>query len=222
MITKSILLIVGGYLLGSVSSTYLVGRLVSGKDLRRYGSGSLGGSMVWEHVGRRAVVPVILFDIFKAAVPVWLGLALGVATPVASAAGLAAALGHNWSIFLRFQGGRGMGTFGGVWLAIYPWGLVWMTLLLGIGWRLGDSAPFLLLSLLTLPILAHCTGGPAIVASLSGVMILITLLKRLESNRQPLPPPGPERRTVILHRLFLDRDVTSHEEWIRRQPKVQD
>ena len=229
IILQSVLLIVAGYLLGSVSATYLIGRWLGGKDLRDYGSGTLGGSMVYEHVGRLAVVPVVLWDIGKAALPTWLGLWLGLGETVAAAAGLAAALGHNWSIFLRFAGGRGMGTFAGVWLILFPPGLLWMTGLLGIGWRLGDSAPWLLLSLLTMPLLAQLfggpkalgtvlLGGPAMVGALSGIMILITLAKRLEGNRQPLPPSGPERTKVILRRLFLDRDIASHEEWIRREP----
>jgi glycerol-3-phosphate acyltransferase PlsY len=219
MYLQSILLIISAYLLGSVSPTYLIGRWFGGKDLRDYGSGSLGGSMVWEHVGRWAVVPVILFDIFKAAVPVWLGLWLGLSMTVSAAAGLAAAIGPNWSIFFRFRGGRGMGTFGGVWLAIFPWGLAWMTLWLGIGWRLGDSAPFLLLSLLTIPILSYFLGGPEIVGQLSGAMILIALAKRLEANHRPLPPPGPERLKVLLRRALLDRDVASHEEWLQQEPQ---
>jgi hypothetical protein len=49
-------------------------------------------------------------------------------------------------------------------------------------------------------------------------MLLLTLSKRLEANRRPLPPPGPERWRVVLRRLFLDRDIASHPEWIRRQP----
>jgi hypothetical protein len=97
-----------------------------------------------------------------------------------------------------------------------------MVVWLGLGWRLGDSAPFLFGSLLTLPILAHYTGGPDLVAPLSGAMILITLLKRISGNQNPLPPPGPERRKVILLRAFLDRDLVSHEEWIRRQPDLGD
>jgi len=229
MIIQPVLLIVAGYLLGSVSATYLVGRWLGDKDLRDYGSGTLGGSMVYEHVGRLAVVPVVLWDIGKGALPTWLGLWLGLGETAAAAAGLAAALGHNWSIFLRFAGGRGMGTFAGVWLILFPPGLLWMTGLLGIGWRLGDSAPWLLLSLLTMPLLAHLfggpkalgpvlLGGPAMVGSISGIMILITLIKRLEGNRRPLPPSGPERTKVILRRLFLDRDIASHEEWIRREP----
>jgi glycerol-3-phosphate acyltransferase PlsY len=229
MIVQSVLLIVAGYLLGSVSATYLVGRWLGGRDLREYGSGTLGGSMVYEHVGRWAVVPVILWDVGKAALPTWLGLWLGLGETVAAAAGLAAAVGHNWSIFLRFAGGRGMGTFAGMWLILFPPGVLWMTVLLGIGWRLGDSAPWLLVSLLAMPLLAYLLGGPralgpvllggpAMVASIAAMMILITLAKRLEGNRRPLPHPGPERTKVILRRLFLDRDIASHEEWIRREP----
>jgi hypothetical protein len=53
-------------------------------------------------------------------------------------------------------------------------------------------------------------------------MILITLAKRIEANRRPLPPPGAERLKVILRRAFLDRDIASHQEWIRRQPGARD
>ena len=218
MLLQSILLIIGGYLLGSVSATYLVGRWLGGKDLRQYGSGSLGGSMVYEHVGRRAVVPVIIFDVLKATVPAWLALYLGLGLEVAAAAGLAAAVGHNWPIYTGFHGGRGMGTFAGVWLAIFPWGLVWLTALVGIGWRLGDSAPWLLVSLVTMPLLSYLLGGPDVVLPVSVAMLLITFLKRLEANRRPLPPASPERRKVILRRLLLDRDVADHKDWIRREP----
>jgi glycerol-3-phosphate acyltransferase PlsY len=219
MILQSILVIIGGYLLGSVSATYLVGRWLGGKDLRQYGSGSLGGSMVYEHVGRWAVVPVVIFDVLKATVPALLALYLGLGEAVAAAAGLAAAAGHNWPIYTHFHGGRGMGTFAGTWLAIFPPGLVWLTALVGVGWRLGDSAPWLLVSLVTMPILAHFLGGSRVVLPVSAAMILITFLKRLEANRRPLPPPGPERRRVILRRLLLDRDVADHEAWIRQEPQ---
>lgn len=217
-ILQSVLVIIGGYLLGSVSATYLVGRWLGGKDLRQYGSGSLGGSMVYEHVGRWAVVPVVVFDVLKGAVPAWMALYLGLGIEIAAAAGLAAAAGHNWPIYTRFHGGRGMGTFAGVWLAIFPWGLVWVTALVGIGWRLGDSGPWFLVSLLTMPILSYLLGGPQVVLAVSAAMLLITFLKRLEANRRPLPPRGAERRKVILRRLFLDRDVADHRAWIRREP----
>ena len=221
MIIESVLLTLAAYLLGSVSATYLIGKWLGGKDLRQYGSGTLGGSMVYEHVGRWAVIPVVVFDVGKAAVPAFLALWLGLGLTVAAVAGMAAAVGHNWSIFLHFYGGRGMGTFAGVLLAVFPWGMVWLTALVALGWRLGDSAPWLLVSLVTMPLLAHFLGGPEIMWPLAGVMLLVTFLKRLEANRRPLPPPGTERRQVILRRLLLDRDIADHEEWLQRRPEAE-
>ena len=144
--------------------------------------------MVCEHIARWAVIPVGLLDIAKAAFPVWLGLHLGLCMPVATAAGLAAAVGHNWPIYLRFIGGRGLSCCLGIWLVIFPWGALWMAAFLVIGWRLGDSAPWALASFVTLPLLAHLVGGPEIVAPTVGAMLLLTLVKRLEANRCPCLP----------------------------------
>lgn len=218
MFVESVLLIVGGYLLGSIPTAYLVGRWIKDLDLRRYGSGTVSGSMVWEHVARWAVFPVGLFDMFKAALPAWLGLRLELGMPVAVAAGLAAVAGHNWPVFLRFTGGRGLGSFLGVLLVIFPWGFPWMLAALAIGWLLGDSAPWALGGLVTLPLWSQVVGGPEIVIPLVGGMLALALGKRLEANRRPLPPPGPERRRVIVLRLFFDRDIVSHTDWIRRKP----
>jgi glycerol-3-phosphate acyltransferase PlsY len=213
------LLVIAGYLLGSIPTSYLAGRWLKGVDVRRYGSGTASGSMVFEHIARWAIIPVGLFDIGKAALPTWLGLQLGMGMNIAAAAGLAAVAGHNWPIFLRFSGGRGQSPFLGMLLVLFPWGCVWMLGFLAVGWRLGDSAPWTLASLVTLPLFAYLIGGPEVVAPATGAMLLLTLAKRLEANRRPLPPPGAERRRVLLRRFFLDRDIVSHADWIRREPK---
>jgi glycerol-3-phosphate acyltransferase PlsY len=218
VILESALFVLGGYLLGSIPTAYLAGRWLGKLDLRRYGSGTVSGSMVYEHVARWAVVPVGLFDMAKAALPAWLVLHLGLGEPLAAAAGLAAVAGHNWPLYLHFTGGRGLGTFMGALLPIFPWGFPWMLLFLAVGWRLGDSAPWALAGLVTLPLFSVLIGGPDVVAPATGAMLLLTLAKRLEANRRPLPPPGPERRHVILRRLLLDRDIASHAEWIQRRP----
>lgn len=218
MVIESLLLIAGGYLLGSIPTAYLVGKWLRNLDVRQYGSGTVSGSMVFEHVARWAVVPVGLFDMAKAALPAWLAVELGLGMTVAASAGLAAVAGHNWPVFLKFTGGRGLGTFMGVLLVLFPWGFPWMLAFLTVGWLLGDSAPWALLSLVTLPLFAHLLGGPDIVAPASAGMLLLTLAKRLEANGRPLPPAGPERRAVLLRRLFLDRDIASHAEWIQRRP----
>jgi glycerol-3-phosphate acyltransferase PlsY len=219
MVLQSALLILMGYLLGSVPAAYLAGRWLRGIDLRSYGSGTVGGSMVWEHVTRWAVVPAGLFDVLKAALPAWLSLRLDMSPWMAAAAGMAAAVGHNWPIFLRFTGGRAVSCFLGIWLVLFPWGFPWILGFLAIGYLLGDSAPWALASLITLPLLSHFVDGPNVVLPLAGAMLLLTVVKRLEANRRPLPSSGPERRRVLLRRLFLDRDITSHRDWIRRQPE---
>jgi glycerol-3-phosphate acyltransferase PlsY len=156
----------------------------------------------------------------KAALPAWLGLQMGLGSAVATAAGLAAVAGHNWPVFFHFTGGRGLGTFMGLLLVIFPWGFPWMLGFLALGWLLGDSAPWALASLVTLPLFAHLVDGPNVVTLAAGIMLLLTLAKRLEANRRPLPPPGPERRRVLVRRLFLDRDIASHAEWINRRPET--
>ncbi|MGD8623619.1 MAG: glycerol-3-phosphate acyltransferase [Anaerolineae bacterium] len=218
MTVEAVLLVTFAYLLGSIPTAHLASRWLEGEDLRRYGSGTVSASMVWEHIARWAVVPVGLFDVAKAAFPAWLGLQWDLGPPVAVAAGLAATAGHNWPVFLHFTGGRGLSCFLGTWLVIFPWGFPWMLGFLAVGWLLGDSAPWALVSLVTLPLFAHLVDGPAVVAPAAAAMLLLALAKRLEANRRPLPPPGPERRRVILYRLFLDRDIESHVDWIRRRP----
>lgn len=220
MALQPALLIAAGYLLGSIPTAYLAGRRLKGIDIRHYGSGTASGSMIYEHVARWAVVPVGLFDVGKAALPAWLALHLGLGLDVAAAAGMAAAIGHNWSVFLRFEGGRGLGCFLGILAVVFPWGVAWLLGLLAIGWLLRDSAPWALAGLALLPAFAHLSGGPPVVAPLAAAMVLVTLAKRLEANRRPFPPAGPERRRAVLLRLIFDRDIPSHRQWLRRKPSA--
>ena len=160
----SIFLILFGYLLGSIPTAYLAARWKKHIDLRRYGSGTVSGSMVYEHVARWMVVPVGLFDVAKAALPAWLALELGDSMgggeAAAVAAGLAAAVGHNWPVFLRFTGGRGLSTFLGLLLVVFPWGVPWLLGFLAVGFALGDSAPWALTGLVTLPLPMAWLGEP--------------------------------------------------------------
>ncbi len=210
-------LLLFGYLLGSIPSGYLAGKWIKGIDLRNYGSGTVSGSMVWEHVAKWAVVPVGLFDIFKGALPVWLGLRLGLREVAAMLLGFAAIIGHNWPVYLHFHGGRGFSPFLGTLLALFPWGVPIILAGLGIGNVFGSPA-IPLLVLISLPIFAALLNGPSIVLWLSVGMTVITIVKRLEANRRPLPDDPLERRNVILRRIFLDRDIQDHESWIQREP----
>lgn len=216
---KTILLILGGYMLGSIPSAYLAGRWLKGIDLRQYGSGTVSGSMVWEHVSRWAVFPVGIFDVLKAALPTWLAVRLDLDPLAAVAVGMAATVGHNWPIYLGFTGGRGISPFLGMLLVLFPLGCLWILAFLAVGWLLGDSAPWAIGGMISLPLFARWLEGPPTVMPASAAMFLVTLGKRIQANGRPLPPPGPDRRRVILLRLLFDRDLTSHKAWIRRRPE---
>lgn len=211
-----IFLIVFGYVMGAIPAAYLAGKWIRRIDLRNFGSGTPSASMVWEHVSHWALIPVALFDVLKAAFPTWLGLKLGAGINIAILAGLAAVIGHNWSIFLNFNGGRGLTTILGLLLVAFPPGFLWMVAFLGVGFLLGDSAPWSLAGLVSMPFLVRQVGGAKVINLVSGAMVLIILLKRLEANRRPLPEEAGKRRSVILRRLFLDRDIPSHTKWISR------
>lgn len=106
-ITKHLLTTVAGYLLGSLPIGYLIGRLY-GVDVRRHGSGRTGGTNVWRATGQ--VWPpffTILGDAVKGLLAVWIGRRIGGTELAAAMAGVAAVLGHNWPVFLRFRGGAG-------------------------------------------------------------------------------------------------------------------
>lgn len=115
----------GAYLLGAVPASYLVMRLVKGVDLRTVGSGNLGATNLYRQLGWRFAVPVGLFDMAKGALPVVAGLRLaGGGMGVALGLGAAAVIGHVYSVFVGFKGGKGVATGAGVVLGLAPWAFV--------------------------------------------------------------------------------------------------
>ncbi len=218
MIWQAILLCIGAYLLGSIPTAYLAGRRLRGIDVRQYGTGNVGGSNLWHSVARWTTVPVGLFDVCKAALPAWLALGpLDLGYPVAIAAGLCAALGHAWSLYLGFTGGRALSSILGTLAVVFPWGALIQLSLMGLGLILHIEALSALLGLLALPLLSMAFGRPPAVTWGCVAMIVLIAVKRVEANCTPLPP-GPERWKVIWRRLWLDRDIPSHEEWVARRP----
>ena len=217
MYLSSVLFILFGYLMGSIPTAYLAGRAMKGIDLRQYGSGTVSGSMVWEHVEHWVIIPVGLFDVAKAAFPTWLAVVSGLGPRTVILTGLSAVVGHNWPIFLRFTGGRGLSPMLGMLLVLFPPGVIWLLVFLAIG-RLYEPPLLALLGLSTIPLLSQWTGGPDYIPAVALAMLILTLTKRLEANRRPLPERGADRRQVLLRRLFLDRDIANHLEWIRRTP----
>lgn len=132
IIAKVLSILVMGYLVGSIPFGVLISRRFARVDVREYGSGKTGMTNVLRTVGRKAAALVVILDILKGALAVMIaGLIFGrdylivgnfamglLAVQVLAA--LAAMAGHNWSIFLKFRGGRGVATFFGGLIALCP------------------------------------------------------------------------------------------------------
>lgn len=126
-------------------------------------------------------------------------------------------IGHNWPIYLGFTGGRGLSSFLGILLVLFPWGDAWLLFFMAVGFVLGDSAPLALAGIASMPLLIWLLDGSNSLYWLIGIMLILTLIKRLEANRRPFPSQGEERRRVIWLRLLYDRDIRDHRLWIQRR-----
>jgi glycerol-3-phosphate acyltransferase PlsY len=128
------------YLLGATPTSYWVGRVFHGKDLREHGSGNLGATNALRVLGWRSALPVVLMDTLKGYIPVSLFAELaGVGFPWTLALGTAAILGHMFSLWVGFKGGKGMATSAGVFLGLAPWAVLigfalWLLLTLATGY----------------------------------------------------------------------------------------
>ncbi len=115
--------LVVGYLLGSIPVGYLVVRWLRGIDVREVGSGRTGGTNVLRAAGWKAAVLTGVGDGLKALAAVLLARRLGGPPLLVALAGVAAVVGHNYSVFLRFRGGAGtMASIGGA-AGLWPWSL---------------------------------------------------------------------------------------------------
>jgi len=210
-----------GYLLGSIPFAYIVIKILRGIDIRLYGTRNVGGSNVFENVSRPAVVVVGVLDMAKAGFAYWMGMKLNLGLAVSLASGLAAVVGHDWPLYLRFHGGRGLSACLGVLVVAFPLGFVWTLLMTAMGYLFRKNAAITLAGFVTLPALAHYTGQPRALVWATLGMLLLIILKRLEANREPLPP-GRERWEVLARRLLLDRDIEDWKSWAHRRPEPQD
>ena len=135
MIAEFIAVVIIAYLLGSIPFGLIIGKLRSGIDIREQGSGKTGATNLMRVAGTKLGVLALVLDVVKATGAVMLATVIvgrdsGV-LPIAGisvywqhiaqvAAGLAAVVGHNWPIFARFRGGRGVTAYFGTLFAIFP------------------------------------------------------------------------------------------------------
>lgn len=116
-----VLLLLAAYILGGIPFGYLLVRFTTGADVRHLGSGNIGATNVLRTTGRLAGMVTLLFDIVKGWVAVWLMGHFTKQDPLwMSLAAIAVVLGHAYSIFLKFQGGKAVASFVGAFLYLTP------------------------------------------------------------------------------------------------------
>ncbi len=112
------LIVVLGYLLGSIPTAYVAGHLLKGKDIRHMGDGNAGAANAFRQLGAKTGIAVGIIDAGKGAVAILIAQAAGIPQVAILTTGAATVIGHNWPVFLGFRGGRGESTTIGVLLTL--------------------------------------------------------------------------------------------------------
>jgi acyl phosphate:glycerol-3-phosphate acyltransferase len=134
------LCLVASYLIGAIPTSYIAARSLAGIDLREHGSKNLGATNLYRVLGWRFALPVGLIDAAKGAVPVLVFAPMVSSSELfALIAGITAVVGHVYSVFVGFKGGKGVATAAGVMLALTPLALgvslvVWLGLVFLTGY----------------------------------------------------------------------------------------
>jgi acyl phosphate:glycerol-3-phosphate acyltransferase len=177
---KTALLVAAGYVLGSMPWGYWLPRLVKRDDIRRHGSGNIGGTNVWRVYGWRLGLPVVILDTAKGFAPAFVAM-LMVSHLAGVLAGAAAMLGHWRPLFLRWQrGGKVVATCGGAFLGVAPLvgavgAVVWIVTFLVF--RYASLAS--ILAALSLPIAAVLLDRPwPVIAFAAGAAAAVLVLHR--------------------------------------------
>jgi glycerol-3-phosphate acyltransferase PlsY len=218
-----IILLVCAYLLGSVPLSYLVARS-RGIDLRKHGTQQVGGGNLWRTTSRKYGLMVGIFDFFKGMLMVLIAWRLGLDAGQQLSVGLAAVVGHNWPVFLRFHGGRGIATSLGIIIIlplinddITPWATVafFAAAIIVIIFTHRTPVP-ILVGMVMLPIFSAIFQEPISVTMGFLAMTLIVIIKRLTAQ------PATEARRIgmgrlIWNRLLYDRDIGDRMAWVHRK-----
>ena len=216
--------LVGAYLLGSVPSAYLAGKWSRGIDIRQYGSGNVGATNLLRFTSKRVALPVIIFDSAKGMIMLAVAWQLGLGVTEQLVVGIAAVVGHNWPVFLRFSGGRGVITTMGVgFLLPIINNLIPLrtSILVTVGYgsiaiissrlRLFPLGVFIIVAIFP-PVAWVLTGSLPLTLGYLGLFIVFAI-RRLTA-RQPVSITSISKRQVLINRLLFDRDMRDKEAWM--------
>ncbi|HEX4632278.1 MAG TPA: glycerol-3-phosphate 1-O-acyltransferase PlsY [Gemmatimonadales bacterium] len=186
-VLSALLWLAASYLVGATPTSYVAGRLAKGIDLREHGSRNLGATNVYRVLGWRWAIPVALIDIAKGAIPVALFGAWTHGAPGFPVfLGLVAVLGHIFSPYVGFKGGKGVATAAGMFLALAPLAVLIALPVWGLClWATGYVSLSSILAAVIFPVLVLLTthgAAPPVIASV-GLALLIVYSHRANIRR---------------------------------------
>ena len=193
-----------GYLVGAIPVGLLVPLGLKRVDVRRYGTGNIGAANVRESAGLVAGLVVALGVFLQGLLPPLILRFLGAPEAMVAACAIGAVVGYGWPIFLRFRGGRALGTGTGAAAAISPGGFLVLLASYAIGALFGQTSLGTLLGFVAYAAYVSCFAGSAAhdLAALS--LLTIIVLRRLEGLGRDLEY-GPFFRTLLNLLLFQRR-----------------
>ena len=225
------LLILGAYLLGSVPAAYLVARWSRGIDIRQHSDGNGGSTNLLRLAPTKWLgLPVIVFDLGKGMLMVWVAGLVGLDAWQQIIVGSAAIVGHNWPVFLRFSGGRGVLTTLGVTLVLFPRVALLSLFIAFCGAPFGFMGLTTLCAVTLLPVWSWFSSLPVInwlfgqplgineqlAVTLSFLAIfLVTVIRRITAPRTPFTASVP-LGWLFINRLLFDRDIRDRKAWVQR------
>ncbi len=221
MTIEFILLCISAYLLGSVPFAFLLAKWFYGIDIRHHGTGKIGAANVLRVVSKWLAIPVAFFDIGKGALMVWATQLLGMEIIQQASVGVFAIIGHNWPVFLRFKGGRGILTSLGVVIMLSPWlGLIMVSISYILA-PIRQVALGVFLASVSLPFLSWFLGPELGIDEKLPITVgfiflsLMVWFKRLFVPRTELSK-SISTAELIINRLLFDRDIRDAKTWVQR------
>lgn len=213
------LLSIAAYLLGSVPAAYLAAKWYRGVDIRKLGTGKVGAANILSAASKWLAIPVAIFDIGKGALMVWLAQLLGLGAAAQVTVGVITVMGHNWPIFLRFQGGRGVFTSLGVITMLSPWlGLIILVMPYLFA-PLRQVAFGVFWAFVSLPIFSWFLSQPLGIEERLPITLGFVALSLIGLSRRLVAPRTQLSQTVhpaglFINRLLFDRDIRDRKAWL--------
>ena len=205
------------YIYGSIHPTSIIAKKIIGIDLNKKGSKKLGLGNFTTFMGKKWGFILLPYELLiKGAIPVIIFQKYNFEIPIIITTSIIIIIGHCWSIFNNFNGGRGILTGSGVLLIIAPTILFISLLLVIIGkyiLRIRDSAILILFVLILLPVWSLIFQYQDEILLFSILFPLVTILKRVSSNSLIKINNTSSIKKVLIYRFIFDRDIRNRNKW---------